>query len=76
LTISDPGMGIAKEDLPYIFDRFYRGSHLDRDKMMGTGLGLSIVNEIVALHNGRISVSSKPNQGSTFTVALPTAKQV
>ena len=75
LTVSDSGMGIAKEDLPYIFDRFYRGSHIDRDKMVGTGLGLSIVNEIVALHNGRISVSSSPNQGSTFTVALPVARQ-
>lgn len=75
LRVSDSGMGIAEEDLPYIFDRFYRGSHIDRDKFMGTGLGLGIVHEIVSLYNGRISVSSTPSQGSTFTVFLPAALQ-
>ncbi len=75
LTISDSGTGIQEGDLPYIFDRFYRGSQINRDEIMGTGLGLGIVNEIVALHNGRINVSSKPNQGSTFTVILPAATQ-
>jgi signal transduction histidine kinase len=75
LNVSDSGIGIPEEDLPYIFDRFYRGSQINRDNNMGTGLGLGIVNEIVALHNGRISVSSTPNQGSTFTVILPAAPQ-
>ncbi len=75
LNVSDTGIGIPEEDLPHIFDRFYRGSQINRDKNMGTGLGLGIVNEIVALHNGRISVSSTPNQGSTFTVVLPAAPQ-
>lgn len=75
LTVSDSGMGIAEEDLPHIFDRFYRGSQIDRDKFMGTGLGLGIVHEIVTLHNGRISVNSKSNQGSTFTVTLPAAQK-
>lgn len=75
LQVSDSGMGIPEEDLPHIFDRFYRGSQINRDQIMGTGLGLGIVHEIVALHNGRISVSSSPSQGSTFTVYLPAAQQ-
>ncbi len=75
MTMSDSGIGIPEEDLPYIFDRFYRGSHIDRENVAGTGLGLGIVHEIVALHNGRIKVRSIPNQGSTFTVILPTAPQ-
>lgn len=73
LQVSDSGIGISEEDLPHIFDRFYRGSQINRDKTMGSGLGLGIVNEIVTLHNGRITVHSTPNQGSTFTVYLPAA---
>jgi signal transduction histidine kinase len=74
LQVSDSGIGIPKEDLPHIFDRFYRGSQINRDKIMGTGLGLGIVHEIVSLHNGRIHVRSSPNQGSTFTIYLPAAE--
>lgn len=73
LGVSDTGMGIPQEDLPHIFERFYRGSQIDREAMAGTGLGLGIVSEIVALHNGRIDVSSTPNIGTTFTVHLPIA---
>ncbi|MBK8905971.1 MAG: response regulator [Anaerolineaceae bacterium] len=75
LRVSDTGMGIPQEDLPHIFERFYRGSQVNRDEMIGTGLGLGIVSEIVSLHNGRIDVSSTPNQGATFTVHLPTAPE-
>ncbi|MBK7896538.1 MAG: ATP-binding protein [Candidatus Promineifilaceae bacterium] len=75
LCVTDTGMGIHQDDLPHIFERFYRGSHIDRKTMVGTGLGLGIVKEIVIRHNGRIHVSSTVNQGSTFTVTLPTAPQ-
>lgn len=75
LCISDTGMGIPQEDLPHIFERFYRGSQVDRESLIGTGLGLGIVSEIVSLHNGRIDVSSTPNQGTTFIVHLPMAPQ-
>ena len=73
LGVADSGRGIPEEDLPHIFERFYRGAQVDRDAIVGTGLGLGIVSEIVALHNGRIEVSSTPNQGSHFTVTLPVA---
>ena len=75
LGVSDSGRGIPEEDLPHIFERFYRGSQVDRDAIAGTGLGLGIVREIVALHNGRIDVQSIPNKGSRFTVTLPAAPQ-
>ncbi|MBN1430213.1 MAG: response regulator [Anaerolineae bacterium] len=69
-TVSDTGIGIPPEDQPHIFDRFYRTSHATSD-YEGTGLGLSIVKTIVEQHDGRISVDSRPDQGTTFTVVLP-----
>lgn len=72
LTVSDSGMGILPEDLPNIFNRFYRGRQSVRQQVPGSGLGLAIVREIVEQHNGRIHVKSTPEQGSTFTVDLPT----
>ncbi len=70
LTVRDTGIGIRAEDLPNLFQRFYRapssGQHAP-----GTGLGLSIVKEIVQRHGGRIHVDSRPGAGSTFTVRLP-----
>ena len=70
IRVSDTGMGIPKEDLPKIFDRFYR-VHRPGKQIKGTGLGLAIVQQIVAMHNGRIEVESLPGQGTTFTVFLP-----
>src|SRR5690606_30681550 len=67
LVISDTGIGINQAELPYIFDRFYRGDTYPQD----TGLGLSIVKTIVEQHHGRIWVESTPQKGSTFTVMLP-----
>lgn len=75
LGVSDTGTGIDQEEISHIFERFYRGTQIDRDKISGTGLGLGIVNEIVAMHNGRIHVISTPNQGTCFTVSLPAAPQ-
>ena len=73
LTVTDSGIGIPEEDLPHVFERFYRGTMINRDAIAGTGLGLGIVHEIVTLHNGRISIDSTLNEGTTFTVCLPTA---
>lgn len=72
VRISDQGEGIPKEDLPHVFDRFYR-SDKSRTKttIPGYGLGLSIAKQIVDQHHGSITVQSKPNNGSTFTVELP-----
>lgn len=71
VAVRDTGIGIRAEDLPNLFQRFYRapssGQHAP-----GTGLGLSIVKEIVQRHGGRIHVDSRPGEGSTFTVRLPT----
>ncbi len=74
IRVSDTGIGIPKEDLPRIFDRFYRVYQPDR-QMPGTGLGLAIVKEIVNMHAGRIEVESEPGQGTTFTIFLPLDSQ-
>jgi signal transduction histidine kinase len=72
LTIQDNGIGISAEDLPHIFDRFYR-VQVDRSRNTGgTGLGLAIVRAIVRAHHGSIQVDSQLDLGSTFTVTLPT----
>ena len=71
LQVEDTGMGIGEADLPYIFDRFYRGQKTGQSTIPGTGLGLAIVQEIVNLHNGRIAVSSNENEGSLFQIWLP-----
>ena len=71
LQIEDTGIGIDADDLPNIFDRFYRGRRSQRRETPGTGLGLAIVKEIVDLHEGRIEVASQVKQGMTFRVWLP-----
>lgn len=71
LTIQDNGIGISTEDLPHIFDRFYR-VQADRSRNTGgTGLGLAIVSAIVRAHHGSIQVDSQLDLGSRFTVSLP-----
>lgn len=69
LQVTDNGLGIPSKDLPYIFDRFFRGSNVSEDQT-GTGLGLSIVKSIVDKHGGRIWVDSRLGRGTTFTVVL------
>jgi PAS domain S-box-containing protein len=89
VTILDTGMGIPEEELPYIFDRFFRGEGPRTMQLTGTGLGLSLVREIVALHGGEVTVTSpsaklragpgvtpgadEKHAGSIFTVWLPLA---
>lgn len=69
VSITDTGAGIAKEDLPYVFDRFYKVPRA-RSQALGSGLGLSIAREIVELHGGRIWAESAPGQGGTFSFTL------
>jgi two-component system sensor histidine kinase BaeS len=71
LSISDTGMGIPAEELPHIFDRFYRGRQVASQHIPGTGLGLAIVKQIVEAHAGTVEVESVLGEGTTFTVRLP-----
>lgn len=69
ISISDQGIGINKEDLPHIFDRFWRAETSRHQK--GLGLGLALAKEIVNLHHGTINVQSTPDFGTTFEITLP-----
>ena len=76
ITVSDTGVGIAAEELPRIFDRFYRGTEglaasRKETRATGSGLGLAIVKSIVDMHAGRIVVESLPGSGTSFTLTLP-----
>lgn len=71
LQIADTGVGIPEEELPKIFERFHRVQHSKGRTYEGTGIGLSLIHELVKLHNGTISVTSKKEEGTTFTVAIP-----
>ena len=75
LSISDQGLGIPKQDLPKIFDRFYRVDRARSRAQGGTGLGLAIAKEIIKQHNGFIWAKSEYGKGSTFTIVLPYDKE-
>ena len=76
ITISDNGPGIPPEELPHIFDRFYRvEKSRSRSALGGSGLGLSIAQWIAQSHDGRIEVASEPGKGTTFSVWLPVKKE-
>lgn len=75
ITVKDSGIGIPKDDIPYIFDPFYRADKSRaKTERGGYGLGLSIVKEIVANHNGTIDIESEEGRGSKFIVRLPLSK--
>ena len=71
IVVRDSGVGIDPNELPRIFERFYRGTRASEARSSGSGLGLAIVRSIVDMHGGSVSVESRVNGGSTFTVILP-----
>lgn len=71
VRIQDTGIGIPEDELPYVFERFFRGRIPQVMQKSGTGLGLAIVKEIVELHGGWTTIESKVNTGSTVTIYLP-----
>lgn len=74
VTIKDFGRGISEEDMPYVFDRFYRADKARSKRIEGYGLGLSIAKRIAQLHDATITVTSKLNKGSEFIVSFPNTK--
>jgi two-component system OmpR family sensor kinase/two-component system sensor histidine kinase BaeS len=71
LRICDEGQGIPPEDIPFIFDRFYRAEKSRSREEGGSGLGLAIARQLIQLHNGEIGVESEVGKGTTFIVDLP-----
>jgi two-component system, OmpR family, sensor histidine kinase VicK len=69
--VEDSGIGIHADDLPHIFERFYRGVHPHITLIPGTGLGLAIVKEIVEIHRGNITIASSEGKGTQVKVWLP-----
>jgi signal transduction histidine kinase len=73
ISVSDTGAGIALEDMPHVFERFYRGEASRNRDSGGAGLGLAMAKEFVEGMGGAIAVSSPPGEGATFIVSLPFA---
>lgn len=71
IIVRDSGIGISEEDLPYIFERFYRADRSRNRNTGGSGIGLTIAKSLVDAHRGRIEVTSEPGKGTEFTVILP-----
>ncbi|MEU5105693.1 SpoIIE family protein phosphatase [Streptomyces sp. NPDC021354] len=71
LTVTDTGTGVPPEELPYLFDRFHQVRGARSRSHEGSGIGLALVKDLVELHAGTVSVSSRPGEGTTFTVEVP-----
>jgi two-component system sensor histidine kinase BaeS len=71
VVVADTGSGISAEDLPHVFDRFYRGDRSRSRQGGGAGLGLAIARQLVTAHGGAIRVASEAGAGTTFTIEMP-----
>lgn len=71
ITIKDTGMGIPKDELPHIFEEFYRAQNARQQERQGTGLGLSMAKQVIEMHNGRIWIESKEGKGTKVFIELP-----
>jgi signal transduction histidine kinase len=71
VRVADRGLGIDAEDLPHIFEPFYRGRRAVEAQIRGTGVGLSVVRHVIAAHRGTIGIDSDAGKGTTVTVKLP-----
>jgi signal transduction histidine kinase len=74
LTVSDSGMGVSADHLPYVFDRFWQADGSSKRKFQGVGIGLSLVKELVGIQGGTVSVESIEGEGATFKILLPYEK--
>jgi two-component system sensor histidine kinase SenX3 len=74
IAVQDQGIGMDHKEVKQIFQKFYRTRKAEQSGEAGTGIGLSIVQQIVEQHSGRIDVTSKPGEGSCFTLVLPAAQ--
>ena len=74
ITVQDDGIGISKQDLPQIFERFYRSAHARAINHNGTGLGLAISRWIIEAHGGTIRATSEEGKGSSFIISIPILK--
>jgi len=71
VSVSDNGIGISREHLDHIFEKFYRITHGNIHKTKGLGLGLYYVRRIATAHGGDVTVTSKPGRGTTFRISIP-----
>ena len=71
VIISDNGLGMSSEDIPFIFDRYYQVKRVSYDKYLGSGLGLSIVKKILDIHDFKVTVKSEPAKGTSFLISIP-----
>jgi signal transduction histidine kinase len=75
IEVSDTGPGIPADELPHVFERFYRGTNTGEERASGSGLGLAIVRSIVEMHGGEIEVASVIGEGTDFRITLPRVHQ-
>ena len=74
ISISDKGLGIPEKDLPFIFERYRRGTNIST--IEGSGIGLHLVKTIIDLHGGKVTVRSEENKGSIFNISIPLIKVI
>ncbi len=76
ITVNDTGQGVSAEDLPHLFERFYRGGNVSQSTIPGTGLGLGVVREIIELHGGTVTAGNNQWGGASFKILLPVSRLV